>query len=284
MRVALAGAGNVGTAVAQLLSRKGHEVVAVASRSTDSALKASRRLDADIYRIEDLPGADIVLIGASESAIPEVDEMVSGNVQPGSYVCHFAGALGPSILAGSLASGASACAIHPVQAIYSVDAGIERLPGSAWGVTCSDPGAEERMVEIIDEDLHGFPVVVPEELRPIWHAAAVVTSNGIAALLAIGEAMLAEIGFEDPARVLGPLATGTVENARRGGGGAKTLTGPAVRGETETIERHLDALGERTSVQGERYRAVMTLIVHAARDAGRIDGATATSMIEKLNP
>jgi predicted short-subunit dehydrogenase-like oxidoreductase (DUF2520 family) len=179
-------------------------------------------------------------------------------------------------------AGASACAIHPVQAIYSVDAGIERLPGSAWGVTCSDPGAEERMIELIDRDLDGFSVVFPEPLRPLWHAAAVVTSNGIAALMAVGEALLAEIGVDDPARVLGPLAAGTVENARRGGGGSATLTGPVIRGEAETLERHLSALAERTPEQGERYRAVTALIIRVARDAGRIDKDAADRMIERL--
>lgn len=282
MRVALAGAGNVGTAVTFLLSRKGHEIVGIASRSQDSALKASRRLDADVYLMEDLPVADVVIIGASDSGIADVDELIASRVRPGSYVCHLAGALGPSVLTKSLEAGASACAIHPVQAIYSVDAGIERLPGSAWGVTCSDPGADERMIELIDQDLEGLAVVFPEPLRPMWHAAAVITSNGIAALMAVGEALLAEIGVDDPARVLGPLAAGTVENARRGGGGSATLTGPVIRGETETLERHLAALAERTAEQGDRYRDVTALIVRVARDAGRIDKQTAEQMIERL--
>ena len=281
MRIALVGAGNVGTAVARMLSRR-HEVVAVASRSLDSALEASRRLEEDVYRMEDLPEADVTLIGASDAAIAEIDERIAERVREGSYVCHFAGAYGPSILGGTLAAGASACATHPVQAIYSVEAGLERLPGSAWGVTCSDPGAEEVMVELIDRDLHGFPVVLPEELRPIWHAASVMTSNGIAALMGIGESLLAEVGVDDPPRVLGPLAAGTVQNARDGGGGAATLTGPVVRGERETITRHLTALADRTAVHGERYRAVAAMIVRVARDAGRIDAEVAAEMLREF--
>ena len=283
MRVALVGAGRVGTAVAYVLSQKGHEIVAVASRTQDSALRASRKLEADVYRIEDLPAADIILIGASDAGIAQVDDELGPRVAEGAYVCHFAGALGPSVLKRSMDGGASACAIHPVQAVHSVAAGIERLPGSAWGVTCSDPGAEERMIELIDQDLQGFPIVLPEELRPIWHAACVMTSNGIAALMAVGESLLAEVGVEDPARVLGPLAAGTVENARAGGGGAATLTGPVVRGETETIRRHLAALAERTPEQDERYRAVASLIVRVALEAGRIGEETARKMTGRFD-
>lgn len=282
MRIALVGAGTVGTAVAHLLVRRDHELVGIASRTLDSALRASQRLDADVYRMEDLPAAELVLIGASDAGIPEVAESISLRVTEGSYVCHFAGSFGPSILGPVFDRGASACAIHPVQACPTIDAAIARLPGSAWGVTCSDPGGEERMIELVDQDLAGFPVVLPEALRPVWHAASVMTSNGIAALLAVGESLLAEVGVDDPTRVLGPLAAGTIENVRDGGGGAATLTGPVVRGEKDAIRRHLAALVERTPVQDERYKAVASLIVRVARGAGRLDEATATEMIEEF--
>ena len=282
MRVALVGAGNVGTAVAHLLSRKDHEIVGVASRTPDSAFRASERLKAGVYRVEDLPDADLVLLGVSDGAIESVAVEVAPRVREGSFVSHFAGSFGPSILGPVMDVGASACAIHPVQACPSVDAGIARLPGSAWGVTCSDPGAEDRMVELIYESLGGIPVVLPEAMRPTWHAAAVMTSNGIAALMAVGESLLAEIGVDDPSRILGPLAAGTVENARAGGGGAATLTGPVVRGEKDTLRRHLAALAQRTAVHDRRYRLVASLIVRVAVDAGRIDDAAAEELIEEF--
>ena len=282
MRVALVGAGNVGTAVAYLLAKQDHEIVAVASRTLDSAIRASERLQTDVFQVEDLPEADLVLIGAPDGAIEDVSAAIALRVRAGSFVCHFAGALGPSVLSAILNEGASACAIHPVQACPSVTAGIDRLPGSAWGVTCSDPGAEERMIELIVDDLAGIPVVLPEELRPTWHAAAVMTSNGIAALMAVGESLLAEIGVDDPSRVLGPLAAGTVENAREGGGGAATLTGPVVRGEKETIRRHLTTLAERAPAHDTRYRMVASLIVRVAVDAGRIDAAIADDLIAEF--
>lgn len=282
MRVALIGAGRVGTGVAQLLQTAGHEIVAVSSRSLNSALKASERLSADVFRIQDLPEADLVLLGVPDAAISEVADEIAPHVQPGAFVCHFAGSFGPEPLKGVIERGASGCAIHPVQACPSIEAAVARLPGSAWGVTCSDPGGDDRMIELIDLDLHGFPVVLPAELRPIWHAAAVMTSNGIAALMAVGEALLAEVGVDDPARVLGPLAAGTVQNARDGGGGAATLTGPAVRGEREVLRRHLAALAQRAGSHGERYRAVASLIVRVALDAGRIDEQTATELLSEF--
>lgn len=284
MRVALVGAGNVGTAVAYLLSRKGHNVVAVASRSEDSARSAAERLGSDIHNVEDLPPADLVLIGASESGIEAVDALIAPRLESDSYVCHLAGAFGPSILSRSLEAGAIACAIHPVQAIYSVAAGIDRLPGSAWGVTCSDPGADERMTELIEGDLEGIAILVPEEARPVWHAASVMSSNGIAALLAAGEGLLSAIGIEDPPAVLGPLAEGTVQNARAGGGGGATLTGPVVRGEEATVRRHVQALMDVPGGHFETYRIISALILREAMEAGRIDGTTFQKIMRELVP
>ena len=284
MRVALVGAGNVGTAVAYLLSRKGHEVVAVASRSADSARSAAERLGSDVRNVEDLPEADLVLIGASESGIEAVDALIAPRLESDSFVWHLAGAFGPSILSRSLEAGAIACALHPVQAIYSVDAGVERLPGSAWGITCSDRAADASMSELVERDLDGVPVIVPEEARPLWHAASVMTSNGIAALMALSESLLSEIGVADPSAVLGPLVEGTAQNARAGGGGGATLTGPVVRGEAATVRRHMQALLDVPGEHAETYGLVCLLILRAAVDAGRIDVATFEEVMRELGP
>ena len=137
------------------------------------------------------------------------------------------------------------------------------------------------MSTLIEDDLEGYPVALSEEVRSIWHAAAVATSNGVAALLAAGESMLADIGIQDPVRVLGPLAEGTLQNAREGGGGAATLTGPVVRGERETVRRHVAALRDRPGSFAQ-YRAAAFLIVQAAVAAGRINEPTAEEIMAEF--
>lgn len=284
MKVALVGAGAVGTAVSWLLAQKNHEIVAVASRTPESAAGASQRLGADVYAIEDIPIVDLVLVGTSDGAIEPVSSAIAGRVSEGTLVCHFAGSFGPSVMKAVTQNGAKACATHPVQACPTTDAAIARLPGAAWGVTCSDPDAEARIVELIERDLDGYPVRVREHDRSIWHAAAVAASNGIAALLATGESILADIGVDDPVRVLVPLAEGTVQNAWEGGGGAAILTGPVVRGEKETVRRHVAALRDRPGAQFAQYRAAALLTVQAAVAAGRIDEGTAVEIMAELDP
>jgi predicted short-subunit dehydrogenase-like oxidoreductase (DUF2520 family) len=276
-RFLLVGAGRVGTAVAALLKSAGHTVSGVMSRSPSSVARAveilaAPRMDLDPAR---WPDADVVLIGAGDGAIEGIASEAASELQ-GRVVVHFAGALGVEPLRHAVDAGAVGCALHPVQACPDVGTAIERLSGSAWGVTCSRPEAEAWASEIIRKDLDGDPRVVAEDHRPLWHAASVVTSNGIAALLASSEALLDEIGVAAPVDVVGPLAAGTVANARQGGGGGRTLTGPVVRGDVATVRSHLHAVAERAPSLLDTYVTVTRLVLAVATRSGRLPAETAT--------
>ena len=270
---ALAGAGRVGTAVATLLQRAGHEAVAVASRSVASAERAHELIGAEVVDFEELPRVDVVLLGVSDGAIESMSERIAPRLRERAVVIHFAGAFGIEPLKAVTTAGGRAAALHPVQACPSVATAIKRLPGSAWGVTTD--GISDWARAVIRRDLNGRPWVVPGEMRAVWHAGAVATANGIAALLAGAEAMLAKIGIDAPEKALGPLALGAALNAYEGGGAAPTLTGPIVRGEEETIRRHLDALGAVDPSLVTVYRQALRLIVESAQRAKRIDDAQA---------
>ena len=277
-RYVLLGAGKVGTAVASLLSARGHEPVGIISPSSGSAERAASYLGAPVFdEVGDLPPADLVLIGAGESALGEIARSLALHVVPGMVVVHFAGAFGIDPLRPILSIGAQGAALHPVQAMPSIDQARERLPGSAWGVTCQ-PDLREWAHALIRDDLSGEPFDVREEDRPLWHAASVTTSNGIAGLMSAGERILEAIGIVHPERVLGPLAAGTVTNAVAGGGGSATLTGPAVRGEHATIERHLEALRAAAPELLEPYRLAARIVLDGARAGERISDADLDAM------
>lgn len=284
LRLALIGAGRVGTAVTELLRRRGHVVAGVASRSAESARRAAGFLDADVFDYHtSLPDAEVVLLGVPHGVIEEVAGLVAERLQTGTrcVVVHFAGAAGIAPLTPVLDARTGAAALHPVQSCPDLRSALERLPGSAWGVTAS-AGHEAWATEFIARELSGDPVVVAEEHRPLWHAAATITSNGIAALLATGESLMASMEVEAPERVLGPLAAGTVTNAVAGGGGAATLTGPVVRGESETVAGHLEHIIGTAPHLAEDYARVVRVIVAAALRARRIDEQTAGRVIRLL--
>jgi predicted short-subunit dehydrogenase-like oxidoreductase (DUF2520 family) len=278
----LIGAGRVGTAVALLLRRAGWTLVGVASRSDDSARRASERTGAPVFPLEGaIPEADLYVIGATDEGIGALAATLSGRLPAGSIALHLSGSLGTEVLGPLAAQGVKTCALHPVQACPDIETALRRLPGSAWGVTCApdlDKWARDLVVEVFD----GTPISVPEEARTLWHASSVMTSNGISALLAFGEDLLRSLGIEDPGRVLGPLAAGTVANAREGGGGHATLTGPIARGEVNTVVRHMEVLRIEHPDLLHGYRLVAASILEAAERAGKLDASVAEAMREAL--
>ncbi len=213
------------------------------------------------------PECDVVLLGVTDGALEEIAARLAPILAGPEIVCHFAGARGVHVLEALSDQARGLCALHPVQAIPSVEAGVDRLPGSAWGVTCS-AGLEEWAEPFVSEELGGTPVMVPEDDRASWHAAAVMSSNGIVALLALGGMILEGIGIGGPSDILGPLAAGTLANVAEVGGAAKALTGPIARGETSTVERHIEALSTTPELR-DAYLNAARLIFAAAAAPGR---------------
>ncbi|MDP9226567.1 MAG: DUF2520 domain-containing protein [Actinomycetota bacterium] len=268
----LIGAGRVGTAVTALLQRSGHHILGVASRSPASASRAAGLLAAPVVEVGDMPMAEVVLLGVPEGALGEVASEVAAQART-KIVCHFAGVAGIGPLSPVLDAGMLAAALHPVQACPDVETAIRRLPGSAWGVTTS-PEISAWAHEVITRDLHGEPVDVEERHRPLWHAAAATTANGIAALLSLAGAMLADIGIEQPGGVLGPLAAGVLAGATTAGGTGQTLTGPVARGDAMTVRAHVEALRSQAPDLLEAYRAAAATILLAAVRTEDIGPAT----------
>jgi predicted short-subunit dehydrogenase-like oxidoreductase (DUF2520 family) len=285
LHVALVGAGSVGTSVASLLKGRGHDIVSVWSRSPESASRAAARLGTTVASTpaEAAGNADVVLIGASDSGIGTVAGRIVAGLRPGAVVVHFAGALGIAPLERVMEAGAHPAALHPVQSLPDADVGPERLPGSAWGVTCRRDivGWARAFVE---DELDGVPVEVAEDDRVLWHAAAVITSNGVAALVSTGVSLLRGLGVADPQHVLGPLAKGTLANLDALGRDGAAFTGPVVRGDRSTVERHLVALSERFPELLAEYRLIARAIVSGAARTARIEPEVARSMQELLEP
>ncbi len=83
---------------------------------------------------------------------------------------------------------------------------------------------------------------LPADLKPLYHAAAVLTSGHAATLWLGAEALLRERGVMLPGRGLWPLAEATLHNLERQGAAGRT--GPFVRGDEATIGRDAAALPE----------------------------------------
>jgi len=135
-------------------------------------------------------------------------------------------------LAGSLHLAGVPCA-HP---LTSFDGRARDWIGTPLAIT----GAVSDQLRRAFGDLGFAAFDLPGELKPLYHAAAVLTSGHAATLWLGAEALLRAQGVALPGRGLLPLAEATLRNvAERGPAGR---TGPFVRGDEATIERDAEAL------------------------------------------
>jgi predicted short-subunit dehydrogenase-like oxidoreductase (DUF2520 family) len=125
--------------------------------------------------------------------------------------------------------------LHP---LTSFDGSAADWRGVPLAVTGAPPGA------ILDALVSlGFaPFDLPAELKPLYHACAVMASGHVATLWLAADSTLKGAGVALPGRGLLGLAEAALRNAARHGPAG--LTGPFARRDGETVARDARALPE----------------------------------------
>ncbi|MCH7761193.1 DUF2520 domain-containing protein [candidate division TA06 bacterium] len=260
-KVAIIGAGRVGTALGLALKEKGYPIVGVASRTLQSARRGARllkkRADMKVRPYIQSPlfttkvseavrDAQIVFITTPEREIKKVvKELALGkrNLRE-TLVIHTSGALGVEVLNPLKKVGMPLLlAMHPIQTFSNQRSAIsnQQLKGCYFGL--EGEGKAVRLGKKIVKDLGGIPIVIPKESRVLYHTSASIASNYLVTLIDLALRAYEEIGIPQKKgfKMLLPLIQGTLENIEiLGIPGA--LTGPIERGEVEILSRQLNAL------------------------------------------
>ncbi len=261
--LALIGPGRAGSTVALALQIVGWDAVGVAGRAPDAAstsacalcLGTTARLVSDVG-----VGASLVLVATPDGAIRGAVNTAAMSFEPGALVVHLAGSRGLDVFDELLERrpDVRVGALHPLQTLPTVSDGLERLAG-AWAAVAGDDE-----VAVIARQLGMHPFPVSDDDRGVYHAAAVVASNHLVALLGQVERLARRSGV--PFEAFRALADASVANAFELGP-ETALTGPIARGDLTTVERHLAALDP---TERDAYRS---LAREAARLAARRDTA-----------
>lgn len=212
-RLRVIGPGRAGRSLASALNRAGWQVVGLLGSGDDPRGAAD--------------GADLVLITTPDAVIAEV----AAGIEPSdrAVVAHAAGSLGLDVLE----QHPRRAAVHPLVALPDPERGADRLVG-AWFAIAGDP-----LVQRVAADLGGRWFEVADADRAAYHAAAVVASNHLVALMGQVHRIAGGIGV--PGEAYLHLAAGALQNVAEVGPAA-ALTGPVARGDWETVARHLAAI------------------------------------------
>ena len=279
-RVAIVGAGKLGSVLGVALERAGYPVVACASRSFSSATRLADRVPgchALATPAAAAAAADLVFLVVPDDSISTVSASITWRA--GQIAVHCSGALPAA--AAEAPSGTRAAGFHPLQTFADLDTGLVNLPGSTIGVEADESAWP--LLATIAQRLGARALRIRESDRALYHAGAVVVSNFAVGLVVLASQLWEGLGIEraDAVRALQPLLAGTARNLGSLGL-PDALTGPVVRGDVGTIGRHLDALAA-TPRASTLYRNLSTLLIDLAVERATITGSQAEAMRNALD-
>jgi len=283
LKVGFIGAGTVGIALAVKLSECGYHVVATSDCNAEAALKFSRAVNgARIFQSnqEVSDNTDIVFITTPDSVIPVVASSLRW--QTGHSVVHCSGADSTDTLEPARQQGAYVGAFHPLQTFASVTKAIENIPGSTFAIE-----AEEPLFSILKDMAAALKcswVNIKANDKAAYHAAAVFVSNYLVTLVKLGTDLWQtfDVPPDRATAAMIPLLKGTLNNIANIGI-PDCLTGPIARGDTGTVQKHLDTLDKRVPGIASTYRELGLQTIPVALAKGKIDELKAAELKKILH-
>lgn len=229
-RILLIGTGRMAYQLGHAIARTELELIGVAGRNVAERERLAQFLESrSIDLARPLPHADLVLVAVSDDAIAPV----AGALTPtNAVVAHTAGAMGLDVLAPHEHRGV----LWPIQSLgHGAPMDLSAVPM----VVDSNDEVARKMLLAVAGKLSEVVLELPLEKRQMVHLAAVLTSNMAVWLAREAQRLLRQQKL--PPSLLTPLWKATAANAAAYGP-EQALTGPARRGDTRTIQHHLDLL------------------------------------------
>jgi len=271
LKLGFIGAGTVGTALAVRLNSKGYQVVAASSRSQTSARKLTKvirgcRAFNNNQGVAD--ASELVFITTPDDTIASVVSQIQWHV--GQSVVHCSGADSTDTLEPAKKLGAQVGVFHPLQTFASVKQAIENMPGSTFALEAEEPllSTLKDMATALD----GHWVELKASDKVVYHAAAVIACNYLVTLVKLASDLWQTFNIppNQATQALLPLLRGTINNIDAVGI-PQCLTGPIARGDTGTINKHLDALRKTAPALLSTYRELGLQTIPIALAKGKIN-------------
>lgn len=239
MKIGFIGAGKVGQSFGLFLHNRKCSLSGYYSATWQSAVNAAQLTHSKPYAsIEALVlESDIIGITVNDDQIDSVVEQIAKlkELNPSKWFFHMSGAKDIRSMA-QLSE--HIFALHPLKAFTDVVQSVDEMTEIYYGLeTKSEP--VHRWIQTL-----GIQTIsLTSEQKSLYHLSAVLASNYLVVLIHLAIEHLKQIGISDEQaqQALMPLIRDTLTNIEMKGH-LNALTGPIVRGDTETIQHHLKVL------------------------------------------
>ncbi|MEN3268161.1 DUF2520 domain-containing protein [Pseudonocardia sp.] len=285
LTVGVVSAGRVGAVVGAAWAAAGHHVVATSGVSRASVRRAAALLPGVPLRAPDevVAAANLVVLAVPDDVLPGLVRglAAAGSFRPGQIVVHTSGAHGVGALRPAAEHGVLPLALHPVMTFTGRTEDVARLRGCSVGVTATaDDEAAWSVGEALVVEMGAEPVRIPEEVRPLYHAALAHGANHLVTLVRDCVETLERAGVSPAERLVAPLLSAALDNVLRHGD--RALTGPVARGDVATVRTHLRELAAADPDLAETYRVLAARTARRASAAGLLSEYAAKDVLAIL--
>ncbi|MEW6126021.1 MAG: Rossmann-like and DUF2520 domain-containing protein [Acidobacteriota bacterium] len=270
MKLSIIGAGRVGQTLGRRARETGFEIIDVVCRTKASANRAVKFIGAGRAQAAAkarLSPTDLILIATPDDKIADAVAMIQTSPINKAIALHTSGASSSAILEPLKEKNILVGSCHPLQSFASPAQGLPLISQTYFCIEgeAAAVGAARRLVRAIGARYFE----IKPEMKSLYHAAAVMSSGGVTALLAVAIDMLIRCGLpeKEARKILLPLVEGTLKNLQTVDA-AQALTGPIRRGDMGTVERNLQALKAVDESAMEIYRLLAKRSLQLARQAG----------------
>ena len=279
MKISIIGAGRVGSCLAYLL-QENFEIIGLSDVNLENPIKKDFYLTDHSFEL--VKNSDVVFITTSDDHIEAVsDKIFSDKSINNKYVFHCSGCHPSTKLKKAKENGCFIGSIHPLQSVPNVEQGIINLKNACFCIE-GDEEAIEIAKKIVNA-ISGKYFIIDTKFKPLYHLAAVFSSNFLNTLIFTTCEIFKEIGISDDynkiVEIISPLFIGTTETIKKLGP-VDSLTGPVVRGDIVTIETHINALNNFIPELLDLYKKLTSETIKVALN--QVDDSNTIEKIKKI--
>ena len=239
MDIVILGSGNVAAVLGRKFKAAGHTILQIVSRNASVASQLAYEWDTESTNYSSIinRNADVYIIAVSDDAI---DDVVADLQLPRKVVAHTAASVSKEVLKNvSDHYGV----FYPLQTLHKEDPDLPEAPIFFDG---SDEITRKKLEALANSISPKHVSRASDDARLKLHVAAVFVNNFSNHLYALAESYCKKEGIDF--KELLPLIEETASRLKDNSP-AKTQTGPAVRHDEETIQKHLELLNDHPQLK-----------------------------------
>ncbi len=238
MNIAFLGSGNVATVLSAVVTNAGHNIVQVLSRNIEHAKRLAERYDAQAatFTGEPFAKADIYIVSLTDAGLESIDKIKGFR---DALVVHTAGSVPMDVLK-NVSSRYGV--LYPLQTLTSDSGHIPKIPFLIGGNT------DETTHQVMEfaSSLSDMVIACSDEERLRYHVGAVFVANFTNHLMAMAESFCEKEKIQFKALL--PLINEVAYKANHFSP-LEMQTGPAIREDIVTLNRHLQTLSPHTDLK-----------------------------------